>query len=79
MIYRSGSGAIDLVERLWQTVVTFGICEDTISYGGPKFIAGKKNESWGVRHNIAFVTNPHVNCRAELGVTSVKRMFDRVS
>ena len=50
---------------------------------GPQFKADKTQEclrEWGIRHRITSVANPHANCRAELGVKTVKCMFmDNVS
>ena len=41
MVHRSESGAEDLVKRLHETFVTFGIPEELTSDGGPQFTAGK--------------------------------------
>ena len=83
MVYRSEFGAEGLVRRLRETFVTFGIPEELTSDGGPQFKAGKTQEflrSWGVRHRVSSVANPHANCRAELAVKTVKRMLmDNIS
>ena len=31
--------------------------------------------NWGVQHRVSSVAHPHSNCRAELGVKTVKRML----
>jgi hypothetical protein len=83
MVYRSEHGAEGLVKRLRETFVTFGIPEELTSDGGPQFTAGKTQDflkTWGVKHRISSVANPHANCRAELAVKSVKRMItDNIS
>ena len=78
MVFKSENGADGLVKRLRETFVTFGVPEELTTDGGPQFTAGKTQNflnSWGVRHRLTSVANPHANCRAELAVKSVKRML----
>ena len=78
MLCRSESGAEEVVKRLRESFVTFGIPEEMTSDGGPQFTAGKTQhflEKWGVRYRLCSVANPHANSRAELAVKTVKRML----
>ena len=78
MVFRAENGADGLVKRLREVFVTFGVPEELTSDGGPQFTAGKTQEflrSWGVRHRLTSVANPHANSRAEIAVKTVKRML----
>ena len=78
MAFRSESGALGLIKRLREVFVTFGCPEVLNSDGGPQFIAEALKaflKAWGVTHRVSSVANPHANCRAEIGVKTVKRML----
>ena len=56
----------------------FGKLEILSTDGGPEFMSGamqKVLQDYGVHHRVSTAHNPHYNCRAELGVKSVKRLF----
>ena len=71
-------GAQSLVDQLRITFSTFGIPEELASDGGPEFTASiiqRFLKDWGVNHRLSSVAFPHSNCRAEIGVKSMKRLI----
>ena len=78
IVIRGAGKAEDLVKELRDVFVTFGVPEELTSDGGPQFSAGFTQDflnSWGVKHRVSSVGNPHSNCRAEVAVKTVKRML----
>ena len=78
IVFKESGTASNLVKRLREVFITFGIPEDLTTDGGPQFTADITQEflkSWGVHHRLTSVGNPHANTRAEIAVKSVKRML----
>ena len=78
IVFQEPGRAELLVKRLRDIFETFGVPEELTSDGGPQFTSGVTQEfltSWGVRHRLTSVANPHANTRAEVAVKTVKRML----
>ena len=78
IVEESKDGAEGLVKYPRRTFVTYGIPDKLSSDGGPEFTARSTKtffRNWGVHHRQSSVAHPHSNCRAEIGVKTVKRML----
>ena len=67
-----------MIACLRRVFVTFGIADELSSDGGPEFTATATHKflkNWSVHHRFSSVAFSNSNCRAEIGVKTVKRLI----
>ena len=80
-VQRGGLGEANskgLITEIKKHCATFGIPEELSSDGGPQFTSKETSsfmQNYGIRSRVSSVANPHSNCRAEVGVKTMKRLL----
>ena len=73
-----GGCASDVVTVLSRICEDYGVPRTCTTDGGPPYTSSTVQtmmSTYGIAHRLCSVGNPHANCRAELGVKTVKRMI----
>ena len=74
----NGGSSKEFIDAMKVYCQTFGIPEELSSDGGSQFVSQESQEffkNWGIKHRLSSIAYPHSNCRAEIGVKTMKRLL----
>ena len=76
IVERTKFGADGLINCTRRSFATYGIPDEISTDGGPEYIAtATRLCAWSIDHRLSSIAFPHSNCRTEIDMKTIKRLF----